>query len=83
MFNKIKILFLLLLFCVNSYAEPKKHFSVSYDPDYAPFTYLAKNVPKGLLIDYWKLWAEKNNYEISFKNGKHGKMQLYLLKMKK
>ena len=83
MSKKIGILFLLLLFYINAYAEPKKHFYVSYDPDYAPFTYLAKNSPEGLLIDYWKLWAKRNNYKISFINGGTWKNATLLAKEKK
>jgi len=45
-------------------------FTVSYDPDYAPFTYQNDEHINGLLIDIWKLWAKKNGYKIKFVNGR-------------
>jgi len=42
---------------------------VSYDPDYAPFSYIISDKPQGLLIDIWKEWAKTNNYSIEFING--------------
>ncbi|WP_052502604.1 transporter substrate-binding domain-containing protein [Halarcobacter anaerophilus] len=63
--------FLLLFLLINTIkASTPKYFTVSYDPDFAPFSYLEKKEPEGLLIDYWKLWAKKNNYKIKFINGK-------------
>ena len=57
---------LLLLFT----ALFSKTFSVSYDPDYAPFSYEVHNKAQGLLIDIWKLWAKENNYKIKFVKAK-------------
>ncbi len=65
-----KIIFLFLIFINILNASSPKYFTVSYDPDYAPFSYLENGHPEGLLIDYWNLWAEKNNYKIKFVNGK-------------
>ena len=62
----IKIIFFFLLSCV-VYA---KEFKVSYDPDYAPFSYALEQKPYGLLIDIWKLWAKKNHHNITFVKAK-------------
>ena len=63
--------FLFLFLFINTLnASTSNYFTVSYDPDYAPFSYIQNDEPEGLLIDYWKLWAEKNNYKIKFVNGK-------------
>jgi len=59
----MKIIVVLLLFFNVVFA---KVFTVSYDPDYAPFSYESNNKAQGLLIDIWKLWAKKNNYELKF-----------------
>ena len=32
-----------------------------------PFSYLENGEPKGLLVDWWKLWAEKTGVDVSFK----------------
>ncbi|RXK04193.1 transporter substrate-binding domain-containing protein [Halarcobacter bivalviorum] len=78
---KLKTFIIFLFFISFLYAKPfKKTFTVSYDPNYAPFSYLENQEPQGLLIDYWKLWAEKNNYEIKFINGKLWDNSIQLLK---
>ncbi|RXJ68891.1 hypothetical protein CRV08_05495 [Halarcobacter ebronensis] len=66
-FRFLSILLLLTSFLYSAQTS----FKVSYDPDYAPFSYLENGKPEGLLVDYWKLWAEKNNYSLEFINGKH------------
>ena len=71
----MKKVVLLISFFVFIFA---KTFSVSYDPDYAPFCY-GKN-PQGVLIDIWKLWAKKNGYDIKFVNGKTWKNAIDLVK---
>ena len=62
------LILILSFFC--SLNAATNNFKVSYDPDYAPFSYSQDGKPQGLLIDYWKLWAKKNNYSIDFVNGK-------------
>ncbi len=63
-----KTLFLISFFLTFSIAK-QTHFKISYDPDFAPFSYLDQTKPQGLLIDYWELWAKKNNYTVEFING--------------
>jgi serine phosphatase RsbU (regulator of sigma subunit)/ABC-type amino acid transport substrate-binding protein len=41
-------------------------FKVSYDPDYAPFSYSVENKAYGLFIDIWELWAKKNGHTVTF-----------------
>ncbi len=72
-------IFLIFTFSVFLYAQ-NKELKVSFDPDYAPFSYIEKDKPEGLLIEYWKLWAEKNNYKIKFVNGKLWNNAIDLLK---
>jgi len=57
-----KVFLFILLTCILS----AKTFLVSYDPDYAPFSYALNHKPYGLFIDIWRLWADKNNYNIKF-----------------
>lgn len=68
MHNIIFKLLVLLVFTSNILAK-QNSFTVSYDPDYAPFSYVEDNQEQGLLIDIWKLWAKHNNYKITFVNG--------------
>ena len=77
--------FLLLFFIIftTSLFSQQKNFIISYDPDYAPFSYKQNNKPNGLLIDIWKLWAKQNNYKIKFISGKTWNGSLDLLKKSK
>jgi len=44
-----------------------KEFTISYDPDYAPFSYSNEdNKTYGLLIDIWQEWADTNHHQIKF-----------------
>ena len=61
----MKILLIILFLILNLYAN-QKSFKVSYDVNYAPFSYKQDNIERGLLIDIWKLWASYNNYKIEF-----------------
>ena len=81
MFFRVVLLFIFLFNCF-LYSHNKK-FKVSFDPDYAPFSYLENNKAEGLLVDYWKLWAEKNDYEIEFVNGKVWNKAINLAKASK
>ena len=62
-----KIIFILLISYSMLFA---KSFSVSYDPDYAPFSFAQDNKAYGLLVDIWKEWADTNHYDISFVKAK-------------
>ena len=56
---KLRSFLLLFLMFSSILNASEKTFKVSYDPDYAPFSYVENDIPQGLLVDYWKLWAEK------------------------
>jgi len=60
-----------------------KTFTVSYDPDYAPFSYEKNGKVQGLFIDIWKLWAKTNNYNLKFINGGTWENALLLAKNSK
>jgi len=74
-----KVLFFLFLTSI-AYA---KNFSVSYDPDYAPFSYGIDKKPYGLFVDIWKLWAKKNHHTLTFVQAKDWDDALLLVKEKK
>ncbi len=51
-----------------SSAESPTHITVVHSASYVPYSYLNTNgEPEGILIDLWRLFAEKNNVEITFK----------------
>lgn len=55
------LLFFNLLFASN---EPLK---IVITKDMIPYTFIDQNnQPKGMVVDYWKLWSKKNNYPIVF-----------------
>jgi len=62
---KIILLSFLLVTSINA-----KHITVSYDPDYAPFSYNIKGKAYGLFIDIWKLLAKKNHHTLTFVKAK-------------
>ena len=76
------LLYFFILFTVSAFAH-KTHFKISYDPEYAPFSYKQQGKPYGLLIDIWELWAQKNNYTIEFVNAKFWDNAIDLAKNKK
>ncbi len=80
-FLKILILFFFIL-VVPSNAN-QKQFKVSYDPDYSPFSYEQNGKAEGLFVDFWRLWAEENNYNIKFINGTTWDNSINLAKEKK
>lgn len=63
----MKNLIALIIFCITLSAKDAD-FRISYDPDYAPFSYNKDGIEAGLYIDIWKLWAKYNNYKIEFIN---------------
>ena len=75
--------FRVLLFFLLANILYAKNFTVSYDPDYAPFSYALKNKPYGLLIDIWQLWAKKNHHTITFIKAKSWDDAIDLAKNKK
>jgi len=74
-----KLLFILLFTSLLS----AKSFSVSYDPDYAPFSFSINHQPYGILVDIWKLWAKKNKHTLHFVEAKDWDDALNLAKEKK
>uniref|UniRef100_UPI0040472B4D transporter substrate-binding domain-containing protein n=1 Tax=Aliarcobacter sp. TaxID=2321116 RepID=UPI0040472B4D len=78
----MKTLIILFLLNFSIFAKPVD-FKVSYDPNYAPFSYEQEGKATGLLIDVWKLWAKYNNYTIEFVNGKTWENSISLVKDKK
>ncbi|MGE4462620.1 MAG: transporter substrate-binding domain-containing protein [Arcobacter sp.] len=64
----MKILLIIFLLFLNIYSKDVD-FKISYDPNYAPFSYNQDGKEAGLYIDIWKLWAKYNNYTIEFVDG--------------
>ena len=63
----MKKLLILLFFLVTTLFSTKiENFKVSYDPDYAPYTYNVDGKPYGLFIDIFKKWAKLNSYRLEF-----------------
>ena len=69
--------FLIIFIFIFSFAT---NYKVSYDPDYAPFTFVANNKATGLLIDLWRLWAKKTNNTLTFVKAKSWDDALLLAK---
>ena len=65
----MKNLFIIIILFSTFLFAKETNFKISYDPDYAPFSYKQDDKPAGLLIDIWKLWAKYNNYTIEFVDG--------------
>ncbi|MDD2895707.1 MAG: transporter substrate-binding domain-containing protein [Aliarcobacter sp.] len=64
----MKTLFIIFLFSISIFAK-ESDFKISYDPNYAPFSYKQDDKAAGLLVDIWKLWAKYNNCTIEFIDG--------------
>ena len=64
----MKVLLIITFLLLNLFAT-QNSFKISYDSNYAPFSYKQENQERGLLIDIWKLWAKYNNYNIEFVDG--------------
>ena len=60
---------LIIILSLSTLFAKQTNFKISYDPNYAPFSYNQDKKPEGLFIDIWKLWAKYNNYNIEFING--------------
>lgn len=42
-------------------------FKIAISDDFVPYSFVDKNGNvRGLLVDYWRLWAKKNNHKIEF-----------------
>lgn len=78
-----KLLLLLFILFTTSLFSKQTNFTISYDPDYAPFSYKQNDKPNGLFIDIWKLWAKENNYKIKFISGGTWDKSLDLVKNSK
>ncbi|NPA59862.1 MAG: transporter substrate-binding domain-containing protein [Epsilonproteobacteria bacterium] len=81
--KKNAIFYKILVLLVLSSFLYAKDIRVSYDPDYAPFSYSVDGEAYGLFIDIWQLWAKKNHHHISFIQGKNWDDALKLCKTKK
>jgi len=66
-----KIILFFILFSTILFANDIKTYKVSYDPDYAPYSYNINNEPFGLFIEIYKEIAKKNNIKIKFIAGKN------------
>jgi signal transduction histidine kinase len=77
----MKNLIIFLIFCISLFAK-EPDFKISYDPDYAPFSYNKNGHEAGLYVDIWKLWARYNNYTIEFVNGQAWENALKMAKNK-
>ena len=64
----LKIFLFVVLIYSGVYA---KSFRVSYDPDYAPFSYAIDGKAYGLFIDIWKAFGQKNGHAIEFVQAKN------------
>ncbi|HPN32470.1 MAG TPA: transporter substrate-binding domain-containing protein [bacterium] len=68
--NVIVTLFIFfLLVDLNAFCDtpPLKTLIITHYTDYFPYSFIDENnEPKGYLIDYWKLWAKKNNVSVNF-----------------
>ena len=65
----MKNLFIIIfLFSISIFAK-ETNLKISYDPNYAPFSYKQDDKAAGLFIDIWILWANYNNYTIEFVDG--------------
>ena len=60
---------LIITLLLSSLFANQTNFKISYDPNYAPFSYNQDEKPEGLFIDIWKLWGKYNNYNIEFVDG--------------
>ena len=78
----MKSLFIIILLSFSLFAK-EADFKISYDPNYAPFSYKQDNNATGLFVDVWKLWAKYNNYTIEFIDGTSWDKAVNLVKEKK
>ena len=64
--NFFLILIALSVFVGNSFAN-KNTIRIAISNNNIPYSYVDKyNQPKGMLVDYWDLWAKKTNRNIKF-----------------
>ncbi len=78
----MKKLLIILIFSLSIFAKDAD-FKISYDPNYAPFSYKQDDKAAGLFIDIWKLWAKHSNYTIEFVDGGYWENAVNLVKNKK
>jgi len=72
--------FLLFYFFTFFSSAQAAQLKVSYDPDYAPFSYAIENKPYGLFVDIWKYFAKKNHHTLTFVKAKNWDDALLLAK---
>ncbi|MDD1781655.1 sensor domain-containing diguanylate cyclase [Enterovibrio sp. ZSDZ35] len=58
-------LFFILFIAIPSYADPQT-LTITNSHSWKPFSYADKGVPRGLLVDFWRLYSEVNNTPIEF-----------------
>ena len=57
-----------ILFTPVSRAELPKRITVAHSASWTPYAFRnAEGEPEGLLIDFWRLFGEKNGVEVAFK----------------
>jgi signal transduction histidine kinase len=78
----MKTFFVIFLLTISLFAK-EADFRISYDPNYAPFSYKQDDKATGLLVDIWKLWAKHNNYTVEFVDGILWEDAINLVKDKK
>lgn len=62
----MKSLFILLLF-INFLFSNTNTIKIAISNNMVPYSFVDENGnPDGILVDYWKLWAKKNNHKIEF-----------------
>jgi PAS domain S-box-containing protein len=67
---KLRAFFLIVLvavFAQTAFAESTDTLLITLRKDFPPFSYFnAGGEPAGMLVDVWKLWAEKNSQAVNF-----------------
>ncbi len=63
---KIVNLFIIILFLFNALLADEKKIKIAIATDMIPYSFVNEDGPNGILVDYWKLWAQKTNQQIEF-----------------
>ena len=63
---KIANLFIIILFLFNALLADEKKIKIAITTDMIPYSFVNEDGPNGILVDYWKLWAQKTNQKIEF-----------------
>lgn len=58
---------LIILFFYSSLFSKEEKIRISISQDMVPYTFIEEdNTTSGIFVDFWKLWAKKNNQKIEF-----------------